>query len=198
MIYPQNMKHIRNKLQCDYNACTSKTSRKERYWKIESMHVGVKLLDQHEWTSDSHPWLWMTVGRSVSTKSAKMTRRSKWTPCWEKFFEKYFRAFSSRNRIWEGVGSEEDEAPERRGFWDGVDLRLGAINTTNVNKREREGRKRQSEKSQRNSNITSILKIEYVRMGNAWTCDMQKKLHHRLSPIQSYQHTSSSICITHN
>ena len=148
--------------------------------------------------SDSHPRLWMTMGRSVLAKSAKMTRRSKWTPRREKFSEKSFQASSSRNRIWEGVGSEEDDAPERRGFWDEVDLRLGAIDTTNVNKREREGRKRQSEKSQSNSNITSILKIEYVCMGNAWTCDMQKKLHHRLSPIQSYQHTSSSICITHN
>ena len=29
--------------------------------------------------SDSQPWLWMTSGRSVSAKSAKMTQRSKWT-----------------------------------------------------------------------------------------------------------------------
>ena len=42
-------------------------------------------------------------------------------------------------------------------FWDGADLRLGAIDTTNVNRKERE-RKRQLEKSQSNSNITSILK----------------------------------------
>ena len=27
----------------------------------------------------------------------------------------------------EGVGLEEEDAPERRGFWDGVDLRLGAV-----------------------------------------------------------------------
>ena len=39
----------------------------------------------------------------------------------------------------EGVGSEEDDAPEQRGFRDGADLRLGAIDTTNVNRmRERE------------------------------------------------------------
>ena len=31
MLYPQNMKHIRNKLWCDYNARTSNLSRKERY-----------------------------------------------------------------------------------------------------------------------------------------------------------------------
>ena len=35
-------------------------------------------------------------------------------------------AFSSRNRTWEGVELEED-APEQRGFWDGVDFRLDAI-----------------------------------------------------------------------
>ena len=31
MCYPQNMKHIRNKLRCDYNARTSNASRKKRY-----------------------------------------------------------------------------------------------------------------------------------------------------------------------
>ena len=39
-------------------------------------------------------------------------------PRQEKFSEKSFRALSSRNRILEGVGSEEEEvdAPEWRGF----------------------------------------------------------------------------------
>ena len=32
---------------------------------------------------------------------------------------------------------EDEEAPERRGFQAGVDLRLGAIDTTNVNKIEK-------------------------------------------------------------
>ena len=59
------------------------------------------------------------------------------------------------------------EALECKGFWDGAYLCFGDIDTTNVNKREREGTKRQLEKSQSNSNITSILKIEYVCMGNA-------------------------------
>ena len=48
-------------------------------------------------------------------------------PRLEKFSEKSLWALSSRNRIEEGVGSEEEDALERRGFWDGVDLRLGAI-----------------------------------------------------------------------
>ena len=59
----------------------------------------------------------------------------------EKFSKKSVHAFSSRNLTWEGVGSEED-APERRGFWDGVDLRLGAIEHTNARKREK-GRERE-------------------------------------------------------
>ena len=36
-----------------------------------------------------------------------------------------------------GVESEDEEAPERRGFLAGVDLCLGAIDTTNVNIIER-------------------------------------------------------------
>ena len=138
---------------------------------------------------DSHFRLWMTMGRSVLAKSAKMTQRSEWTPRQENFSEKSFRASSSWNRIWEGVRSEEDDAPKWRGFRDEANLCLGAIDMTNVNKRERGKKERQSKKSQSNSNITSILKREYVCMGNAWTCDMQKKLHHGLSPIQSYLHT---------
>ena len=69
----------------------------------------------------------MTLGRLVSAKSAKMTQHSERTPHREKFFEKPFRASLSRNRIEEGVGSkDEDDALECKGFWDGVDLRLGA------------------------------------------------------------------------
>ena len=54
-------------------------------------------------------------------------------PRLEKFFENALKASSSRNRTVEGEGSEDEEAPERRGFRTGVDLRLGAIDTTNVN-----------------------------------------------------------------
>ena len=62
----------------------------------------------------------------------------------EKFFENALKASSSRNRIWDKVGSDEEEAPERKGFRAGVDLRLGAIDTTNVNNREGE-KERQSD-----------------------------------------------------
>ena len=48
-------------------------------------------------------------------------------PRLQKFSKKSFRAPSSWNQIEEGVGSKEEDALKRRGFWDGVDLRLGAI-----------------------------------------------------------------------
>ena len=48
----------------------------------------------------------------------------------EMFSKKSDLAFSSWNLTEEGVGLEgieEEDAPEGRGFWDGVDLRLGAM-----------------------------------------------------------------------
>ena len=69
-------------------------------------------------------------------------------PHLQKFSEKSFRALSSRNRTEEGVGSKKEDAPERRGFWDKVDLRLGATEQTNERKRERE-----NQKSTNNSSI---------------------------------------------
>ena len=54
-------------------------------------------------------------------------------PRLEKFSENALKASSSRNRTVEGEGLEDEEAPERKGFQVGVDLRLGAIDTTNVN-----------------------------------------------------------------
>ena len=54
-------------------------------------------------------------------------------PRLEKFSENALKASSSQNRIVEGEGSEDEEAPERRGFRARVDLRLGAIDMTNVN-----------------------------------------------------------------
>ena len=140
--------------------------------------------------SDSHPLLWITEGRLVSAKSNRTTWHFKWMPCVEKFFENALKASSSRNWTLEGEGSEDKEAPEWRGFQVWVDLRLGAIDTTNINRNRGRERKRQSETSQAASKISNILKRNYVCMGNAWTCDMQNKLHHGLSPIQTYQHTN--------
>ena len=91
----------------------------------------------------------------------------------------------------EGEGSEDKEASERRGFRAGVDLRLGATDTTNVNKFKGRKREEQSKKSQAISIISNILKIRYVCMGNAQTCDMQNKKPHGLSLIQTYKHTNT-------
>ena len=69
-------------------------------------------------------------------------------PCLEKFSENALKASPSWNWTLEGEGSVEEEAPERRGFRAGVDLRLGAIDTTNINRFRGRRRKEQSEKSQ--------------------------------------------------
>ena len=58
----------------------------------------------------------------------------------EKFSENSLKASSSRNRTLEGERLEDEEAPERRGFRARMDLHLGAIDTTNVNRNR--GRKR--------------------------------------------------------
>ena len=127
----------------------------------------------------------MTSGRSVSTKSAKMTWRSEWMLCLEKFSENALWASSSRNQREIGAESEDDEATKRRRFWAEVDLCLGAIDTTNVSRK----RGREKETIRKALKQFKYIEMEYVCMGNEWTCDMQSKLHHGLSPIQSYQHT---------
>ena len=45
--------------------------------------------------------------------------------------------------------SEEEDAPNRRGFWDGVDFRLGAIEQLTKEK----GRERNTQKRTNNINI---------------------------------------------
>ena len=58
------------------------------------------------------------------------------------------KAASSRNRTVEGEGSVDEEALERRGFRARVDLRLGAIDTINVNRFKGRRKEEQLEKSQ--------------------------------------------------
>ena len=64
-------------------------------------------------------------------------------PHLEKFSENALKASSSWNRTLEGEQLEDEEAPERRGFRAGLDLCLGAIDTTNVNRFK--GRKREEQ-----------------------------------------------------
>ena len=69
-------------------------------------------------------------------------------PHLEKFSENALKASSSRSQIVEEEGSEDEEAPEQKGFWAGVDLRLGAIDTTNVNRFRGRRKEEESEKFQ--------------------------------------------------
>ena len=65
----------------------------------------------------------------------------------EKFSENALKTSSSRNRTLEGEGSEDEEAPERRWFQAGVDLRLGVIDTTNVKKKIEGEKEKNNQKS---------------------------------------------------
>ena len=58
-LYPRDPKHIRNKLQCDKNAHTSNMSEEKRYWTINHVHIGVKLLDKHERIGDQDVTQWL-------------------------------------------------------------------------------------------------------------------------------------------
>ena len=58
-------------------------------------------------------------------------------PRLEKFSKNALKTSSSRNQTVEGEGLEDEEVPERRGFRARVDLRLGTIDTTNVNRKRR-------------------------------------------------------------
>ena len=106
---------------------------------------------------DSHTWLWMIVGKAISEKSDRTTRRSKWIPCLEKFSKKSWWAFLSQNQTWVGVGSEEDVLEQRR-FRDGVDLRLGAM--CSLSKREREGERERNKKKKKSQQSTNNRKEE--------------------------------------
>ena len=132
---------------------------------------------------DSQPLLLMIVGRSVSEKSERMTWNFEWMPRLEKFSKKSWWAFSSRNWMWRGVESKEEDASKRRVFRDRVVLQLGAMRRLSKRKREREAKKYQS------TIISKVRKEWYVCMKNEWTCDTQQNKHHELSPIQTYQHT---------
>ena len=68
-------------------------------------------------------------------------------PRLEKLSENALKASSSRNQTVEGEGSVDEEAPEQRWFWAGVDLRLGVIDTTNINRFRGRRREEKSKKS---------------------------------------------------
>ena len=142
-LYPRNPKHIRNKMWCDRNGNTLDMSNKMRYGVVNPVHVGVELQNQHEGTSDGLitkrlPFLNVNDSGKVGVKK---NDRSEWMPCREKFSINALWASSLWKRRERGAWSEKEEAPEWRGFRTRVDLRLGAIDITNIKKIEREKKK---------------------------------------------------------
>ena len=74
---PWNLKHFRNKLQCDRNRNTSNTSNKMRYIMVNPVHVGVELLNQYERTSDglvTKKLPFLTVNDNGKVDVSKMTQ----------------------------------------------------------------------------------------------------------------------------
>ena len=67
---------------------------------------------------------------------------------------------------------EEEDAPERRGFRDGVDLHLGAMMQLTQEGEKKRKRGRQSKKYQ-TKNISKYIELKVGMYENAWTCDMQ-------------------------
>ena len=71
-------------------------------------------------------------------------------PRLQKFSKKSFKALSSQNRTRDGVGSDEEDAPKRKGFQDEVDFHLGAM--IQLTERKREGERETSKKVHININ----------------------------------------------
>ena len=78
-----------------------------------------------------------------------------------KFFENALWASSLRNGRERGAESKDEEAPVRREFQVGVDLCLGAIDTTNVNRKR--GRKKDNQKSPKQFKYNKYIE-KIVRM----------------------------------
>ena len=59
MRYPQDMEHLGYNIWSVHKARTSNASRKLRYWRIKSVHVGVELLNDHGGISDRGTTKWL-------------------------------------------------------------------------------------------------------------------------------------------
>ena len=155
------------------------------------MHVGVKLLDKHERTGNRDVTQWLlspTVNdrgkvqqNDLAFRMNATSRKVLWK-CLKGIIITELNMRKCRIRRRRSIGMKKVSGLS------GSTLRCHRHDW--CKQKERERKKRQSEKFQAISNITSVLKREYVCMGNAWTCGMQRKLHHGLNPIQTYQHTN--------
>ena len=171
-LYPRNRRHIRNKLWCDKNAHTSNASKEKRYWTINPVQVRVKLLNEHKRTSDWDVTQWLPF--PTMNDSGKVSVGE---------VRQYDLAFlmntSSRKVLREClVGiiitkpkGERGKIRRRRGT--GMKRVPGQSRFTlrcqrhDYHKQKKGERKKDNQKVPSNSNKTSILKREYVCMGNA-------------------------------
>ena len=180
-LYPKDLKHICNKLRCDRNVRTSNVSEEKRYRTINPMHVGVKLLDKHGRAGDRDVIQWflsLTMNDRGKVGVGKVQQNDlafQMNAMSREVLRKCLKGIIITEldmRRW-GIRRWRSTGTKRVPGWSGFTFRCQAA-----------------------SNIPSILKRKYICMGNAWTCDMQNKLHHGLSPIQIYQHTNTSKCMT--
>ena len=147
-LYPRDPKHICNKLRCNRNARTSNANEEERYWTINLVYVGVELLEKHERTSDWDVTQWLpspTVNDRGKVGVGKVRQNDlafQMNASSRKVLRKCLKGIIITEPNMRRWRSEDEEAPERRGFRVGVDLRLGVIDTTNVNRKR--GRERKS------------------------------------------------------
>ena len=111
-----------------------------------------------------------------------------------KFSENALKASSSRNWTLEGEGSVEEKALERRGFRAGVNLRLSAIDTTNVNRFRGRKREEQSEKSQ------AIQKYQIYEKESKYVWEMHEHVTCKIKSIMGSAQsnpTSTQTYFTH-
>ena len=86
------------------------------------MHVGVELLDKHERTGDRDVTQWLLSpivndrGKVGVGKVRQNDLAFRMNASSREVLQNALKASSSRNRMLEGEGLEDEEAPERRGF----------------------------------------------------------------------------------
>ena len=163
-LYHRDMKYIRNQLRRDRDACTSDVSEKERYWTIYPVHVRVKLLDQHERTCDWDVTQWLpclTVNDRGKVDVEKVRQydlvfqmnassRKVLRECFVGIIITELKRERGRIKRWRGTGMKKVSG--QSGFM------LRCHRHVLCKPTERGRKRRQSEKSQAGSNISSILK----------------------------------------
>ena len=117
-------------------------------------------------------------------------------PRLEKFSENALKASSSWNWTLEGEGLVDEEAPKRRGFQARVDLCLGVIDMTNVNRFR--GRKKKKKEQSKKSQAVQIYQI--YGKGSTYAWEMHEHVTCKVKSIMSSAQsnpTSTQAYYTH-